>query len=84
MVWGGVDKETIAGSVHACKRLHCPQIRCTMKPLSIRLTPRQIAWLDDRRAEGEPRSMVVRRLLGELMAGEVERTTGSVGAQANQ
>jgi Arc/MetJ-type ribon-helix-helix transcriptional regulator len=55
-----------------------------MKPLSIRLTPRQIAWLDDRRAEGEPRSMVVRRLLGELMAGEVERTTGSVGAQANQ
>jgi len=55
-----------------------------MKPLSIRLTLRQIAWLDDRRAEGEPRSMVVRRLIGELMAGEVERPTASVGAQAKR
>ena len=42
-----------------------------MKPLSIRLTPRQIAWLDSRRAEGEPRSMLVRRLLGELMEGDL-------------
>jgi hypothetical protein len=42
-------------------------MRRTMKPLSIRLTTRQIAWLDSRRAEGEPRSMVVRRLIGEVM-----------------
>lgn len=52
-----------------------------MKPLSIRLTPRQIAWLDGRRAEGEPRSMVVRRLLGELMASEALLEPTSVAAQ---
>jgi hypothetical protein len=54
----------------------------TMRPLSIRLTPRQIAWLDDRRAEGEPRSMVVRRLLGELM-GKEAITAGEVGEVAS-
>jgi hypothetical protein len=47
-----------------------------MKPLSIRLTPRQIAWLDSCRAEGEPRSMVVRRLLGGLM--EERRVAGGI------
>jgi hypothetical protein len=45
-----------------------------MKPLSIRLTPRLITWLDSCRAEGEPRAMVVRRLLGEMM--EEQRVKG--------
>ena len=48
-----------------------------MKPLSIRLTPRQIAWLDSHRAEGEARSGLVRRLLGSLMADDMRQGEGA-------
>ena len=41
-----------------------------MPSCTIRLTPSLVAWLDANRAEGENRSSLVRRLLGQMMRAE--------------
>lgn len=44
-----------------------PQTLKPLKPLSIRLSPSQIQWLDARRADGINRSTAIRLLIAEAM-----------------